>query len=250
MVDGSTQAAQQESWTLQSKILGRDLVQNVTRSADDTSGRSLLIDLHGKGEGTPGLAATQQLKALAQLGSNGPVIVKPSDDGGSYWHNRRSGRWGDYIVNEVIPQAIKKFNLDPKRVAISGLSMGGSGALHLAQRHPTRFCAVAAHSPAVWASSGLSAPGAYDHAEDFTKNDPLGAISQRHDQTFKTVPLWIDIGDRDPFLEATKVMIQAIQQQGVKAETHIWSGGHDDSYWNTHQRQYLSWISQQLAKCG
>ena len=38
---------------------------------------------------------------------------------------RRSGDWARYVLDEVIPAAVKRFGADPDRVAIGGISMGG-----------------------------------------------------------------------------------------------------------------------------
>jgi pimeloyl-ACP methyl ester carboxylesterase len=65
----------------------------------------------------------------------------PSPYGGdhSYWHDRSDGAWGSYVVNEVIPQVTQRFDADPQRVAVGGISMGGFGAFDLALHYPGRF---------------------------------------------------------------------------------------------------------------
>jgi S-formylglutathione hydrolase FrmB len=54
----------------------------------------------------------------------------------------------------VIPEVVKRFGADGRRVAIGGISMGGFGAYDIARLNPGRFCAVAGHSPALWRTGG------------------------------------------------------------------------------------------------
>ena len=73
--------------------------------------------------------------------------------------------------------------------------MGGYGALLLGSRD-RRFCAVGAQSPALWLSPGETAPGAFDDAQDYERNDVF-KLRPPH-------PLWIDLGASDPFHDATR----------------------------------------------
>ena len=49
----------------------------------------------------------------------------------------------------VLDAAIREFNGDPDRVAVTGASTGGTGALDVAQAHPDRFSAVVPISAAI-----------------------------------------------------------------------------------------------------
>lgn len=48
-----------------------------------------------------------------------------------------------YLLQHVVPFAEHRWNLAPRRLALSGIGMGGQGALRLAFRHPKRFPVVA-----------------------------------------------------------------------------------------------------------
>jgi poly(3-hydroxybutyrate) depolymerase len=99
---------------------------------------------------------------LRRLGPRAPVVAFPDGGDHSYWHDRADGAWGRYVTDEVIPQVTRRFDTDPRRVAIGGISMGGFGALDLAVHMPGRWCAVGAHSPALWQTAGETAAGAFD----------------------------------------------------------------------------------------
>ncbi len=56
-------------------------------------------------------------------------------------------RMRSYVLDELLPGVSSEFGLDTDRVAISGHSMGGHGALTLALSNPGRFRSVSAFAP-------------------------------------------------------------------------------------------------------
>src|SRR5439155_19028085 len=99
----------------------------------------------------------------------------------SYFHNRKDGPWGSYVLKEAIPRAIRVLRADPRRVALGGVSMGGFGALDLARLAPRRFCAIGGHSAAMWEQASDTAPGAFDGPVDFRRHDVFAYVgASRH----------------------------------------------------------------------
>jgi S-formylglutathione hydrolase FrmB len=119
------------------------------------------------------MARSSIKKAVDKLGPRAPVVLFANGGDHSYYHDRRDGRWGSYILHEAIPAAVRKYHLNGRRVAIGGFSMGGFGALDLARFR--RFCAVGGHSAAMWRTGGETPQGAFDDAEDFEQNDLIAA---------------------------------------------------------------------------
>ncbi|MBY4896020.1 S-formylglutathione hydrolase [Cupriavidus sp. AU9028] len=64
----------------------------------------------------------------------------------TYW------RMESYVARELFDLAVQEIRIDPRRVGIFGHSMGGHGALVLAQRHRERFRSVSAFAPIAAAS--------------------------------------------------------------------------------------------------
>ncbi len=54
-----------------------------------------------------------------------------------------------YLVDQVLPFFHQRWGLQPRRIGVQGISMGGQGALRLAFKHPDRFPVVAAISAAI-----------------------------------------------------------------------------------------------------
>lgn len=234
-----------EQLDIRSAALRRTIRVDVILPPGDPAGRALLLDLHGKGRAEPSGDGFVGRAALAALGERAPVAVLAADDGDSYWHDRATGKWATYLRDDLVPQVQRHYRLGPK-LALSGLSMGGSGVLQYALRHPGEVCAAVASSPALWTAPGLSAPGAYDSAEDFARNDPFVLLGAGPD-AMRAPYLWIDIGTSDPFLSAAR---RFAQQAGTRARYTERAGGHNGDFWRSGYRRYLPWLAARLRTCS
>ena len=47
------------------------------------------------------------------------------------------------MINGLVDEIIKKYEVDTSRIYLTGLSMGGFGTWSLASMHPERFAAIA-----------------------------------------------------------------------------------------------------------
>ena len=212
------------------------------------AGRPLLVFLHGRGlHGQDANLDEPMFKALAAQGSAAPDIVFPNGGVASYWHNRASGRWADYVIDEVIPIALRRLRADPRRVAIAGISMGGFGALDLARRTPGRFCAIGATSAALGFAGAATPAGAFDDAQDFARHDLLAVAAATN--PFGRTPVWMDVGNADPFLISDRTLAARLRTHGADLQLHVWPGAHTDSYWQAHWRDTLRFYSAALANC-
>jgi len=182
------------------------------------AGRPLLVFLHGRGsDGEDSNVNDEFFAALRELGNRAPDVVFPDGADHSYWHDRADGRWERYLVDEVIPLAVRRLQADPRRVAIGGISMGGWGAFEIAMHHRGRFCAVGGHSPAIWRTAGETAPGAFDDAIDFARHDLIAAVAEQP-RVFGDASLWLDAGTGDPFGSGDQAFVNAVRAGGAAIE--------------------------------
>ena len=133
----------------------------------DRDGLPVLISLHGRG-GThrDSLAGSLHLhRFLAEIVRRGSApFAIASVDGGDheYWHPRRGTDPAAMVIEEFLP-LLSRRELDTARIGLLGWSMGGYGALLLAETlGPSRIAAVAADSPALWQRFADSSAGAFD----------------------------------------------------------------------------------------
>lgn len=231
---------------IESDLLKRTLSTRVVvpKGAQGRKNRSMVVFLHGRGESARSYMTDEMFEALAEMRRRAPVMAFPSGGPASYWHDRESGPWASYVLDELIPKLTQRFRVNPNRIAIAGVSMGGYGALNIARSRPGRFCAVAGHSPALWVTAGEAADGAFDDAEDFRRNDVI-ALAARRPNPFAGTKVWIDAGERDPFIEADKAFEQALREGGLNPTTSY----PDRSNWNSRWPEYMGFYVRSLRNC-
>lgn len=103
----------------------------------------VILFLHGVGErGDDGLAQTDigLGSAIRMNRSRFPaIVVMPQCRKNVWWFDPPM----DDLAMAALAQAEKEFQGDPRRVYLTGLSMGGYGAWHLAAKYPGKFAALA-----------------------------------------------------------------------------------------------------------
>jgi enterochelin esterase-like enzyme len=227
-------------------------VQMVTLvPADATAGSDLgvVVALHGAGNTAAGLA--DQIATAMTAAKIATFAVVCADGGGTYWHERADGDDPiGMILHEVLPRAAAA-GLATRRIGIAGESMGGYGALLLAERLAAAdsgqgVAAVAAMSPAIFAAyadARSSDQGAFDSQADFTRNDLFAGI-----RTLQHVPTWVACGADDPFQPEV-----ALFRARLAALTHhqvhggIVAGCHDDAVWQRNLPAALQFIGGHLG---
>lgn len=127
-----------------------------------------------------------------------PVAIVTVDGGNGYWHPHPGDDPMGMVLHELLPRmAARGLGVAPHGVAVGGISMGGYGAIAFAEHYPTRFRAVAAISPAIFATYDwvhYVNPGAYWSAADFARYDAI-----THARALGRLPVRVASGAQDPF---------------------------------------------------
>ncbi len=178
------------------------------------------------------------------------VLAMPSDglwgQGSGYVpHNDHDPeRW---IVDEV--PAIAALACDAVGAAsplcISGLSMGGYGAMHVGGKYPNRFCAIAAHS-SITQTVQISEFTPDDRKGCSTANIDMDAFTALYAAGADLPPLRIDCGTEDPLLAYNRTLHNKLTQAGVAHEYKEYPGGHEWPYWAARLPDTLTFF----AKCS
>lgn len=223
------------------------------------SGLGVVLALHGAGSSAAALSSQVAMAMTAAKTSTFAVICV--DGGDTYWHQRADGDDPiGMILHEVLPRAAAA-GLATRRIGVAGESMGGYGALLLAERicgaaaarqttpaagAVPAVAAVAALSPAIFAtyadarSAGIRA---FDSQADFTRNDVFAGIS-----ALRHVPTWVTCGIDDPFQpEAARFRAQLAALTRHRVPGGIIGGCHDDPFWLRNLPAALSFIEGHLA---
>ncbi len=139
----------------------------------------------------------------------------------------------DYVVHELPALVEAHFPVSQRR-GISGHSMGGHGALVCALRNPGRYQSVSAFAPisnpsnCPWGEKAFSRYLGEDRAR-WREWDACALLAQATEK----LPILIDQGDRDDFLDS-QLKPQLLQAQAKAQEHPLWlrlQPGYDHSYY-------------------
>lgn len=175
----------------------------------------LVLFLHGAGErgSDLDLAAVHGPPRLADDGHEFPfVLVTPQCGESSQWVAELSTLSG--LVDEVV----STHRVDPDRISVTGLSMGGFGTWSLAVRYPDRFAAIAPICGGLWMQS---------------------AAPIRH------LPVWAFHGDADDVVpvSATEEITTELRSLDADVRFTRYAGVGHDSWTETYENPELyDWL--------
>jgi hypothetical protein len=171
-----------------------------------------------------------------------PFAIAAADGGDhEYWHPRRGTDPAGMIVHEFLP-LLAGLGLDVRRIGLLGASMGGYGALYLAERLTrARVAVMVAESPAIWHEAGQTVEGAFDDAADFAAHTIFGA---RRLAGLRGIALRIDCGAADGFAPITRDLRARLHPTPAGG---IEPGGHDADFWRSQAPAQLRFVARHLA---
>ncbi|MGO8957326.1 MAG: hypothetical protein ACLQFR_08170 [Streptosporangiaceae bacterium] len=236
-------------------------------SGPGVRGLGVVVGLHGAGATARDLAS--QLSPAMTAADITRFAAVTVDGGDAYWHKRADGDDPlGMIIHEVQPR-LTAAGLSTARIGITGESMGGYGALLLAEQlaanvgaptsagasssaprpaagRPAQAAAVAALSPAIFASYADAIAAnrtSFDSPADFTRNDVVANASALQD-----IPCWIGCGTDDPFEpEAARLRARLTGIIGRQPPGGILGGCHDEAFWARNLPAALTFIAAHLA---
>jgi dienelactone hydrolase len=200
--------------------------------------------LHGRG-GNHGSAVSElwldRYLADAVAAGTRPFVLAAVDGGDhSYWHRRRSGEDPQAMLSQEFVPLLTGMGLATSRIGLFGWSMGGYGALLLAETvGAARIAAVAVASPALWQRAADTSAGSFDGPADFAAHD----VFRRRDR-LAGIPVRIACGTGDPFYPAVRAFTPSVP---VLAGTDFVAGGHTDAFWRRSAPAQLRFLGAALA---
>ena len=221
-----------------------------TTAGDDLA---LIVMLHGYGGShldafvsmTPAQAATQvygDVAAVAPVRRYADAAVVTVDGGGGYWNPHPGDDPMAMVIDELIPMMRARGLGRPARgIAVMGISMGGYGALAMAEHYPSMFRAAAAISPAVWTTyeqARAANAGAFASAATFDAYDVI-----THARSLGHVAVRVASGIDDPFHPG---VVELIKSLPAGAETYIGSGCHTTPFFLSQEPAALAFVSRHL----
>ena len=246
-----------------SKILHRDVRYCVmlpsSYEKEPAKKYPVLYFLHGLGENEQTLVQSGGwglIEDLRQQNNVGDFLMVAPDGRGSFFINSADGRerYSDFFLSEFLPYIETHYRIirDRKARGVTGLSMGGYGALRLAFAHPELFGSVSAQSAALITQSpkelnadardagplGRLLGGVFGNPINIAhwqQNNPFD-LARKNQIQIKTQAVYINCGQQDDFgfEDGASRMHKQLQAEGVRHEFHLYPGGHTADYFLSH----------------
>jgi len=238
---------------------------------DKTKKFPVLYYLHGLGDNEQSLlnlGGWDMIEELRRQGKVGDFIVLAPAGGHTFYLNSADGkfRYEDFLMKEFMPQMEKKYRGEGTHATrgITGISMGGYGALRLAFKYPNEFAAVSAQMPALITElpenlgGGPGSPSGamgdvfgspvnhayFDRNNVFTfaRNDPASEL--------KRLKIYFDVGNNDDygFERGAEQLHKLLDSRGVPNEFHIYPGFHSPQFAMHHFRSVVQFQWDAIGK--
>ena len=207
---------------------------------------ALIVMLHGYGNShTTALFGMTSAQALALRIGGAPLVpmaMVTVDGGNGYWNPHPEDDPMAMVVDELIPFCQRRgLGGSPNQIGLMGISMGGYGALAIAERNPGLVSAVAVISPAIWTSysqARVANAGAFASASAFAKGDVIV-----HADALRGIPVRVASGVDDPFYPGVEKLVSVLPA----GSTVVFSAGcHTDPFFLEQEPPSLTFLSRHL----
>ncbi len=196
----------------------------------------------------------------------GDFLIVAPEGRRSFYINSADGsvRYSDFFLEELLPHIEGKYSTLKSRSgrAISGISMGGYGAIRMAFAHPDLFSAVSAQSAALITETPqqldvaekAGAPLASVLAAVFGKpinvphwneNSPY-VIAKRNAIAIRKMKIYFNCGQDDNYgFERGAANLDAeLKKEAIPHEYHLYPGDHSFQYFLSHFTEVMEFHSK------
>jgi len=268
--------ARTETLALTSKLVPSPVKVSVLLPAgyQPTQNLPLLLMLHGGG-GDNGFLARMRptVEAAWAAGDFPPAVVVTPDVGRSLYMDFKDGsqKWETFLVTEMIPELRRRYGLSDQRskTVVTGISMGGLGALRLGFDHPDVFGGLAALEPGIepaLAFDDVKMRNRFQRDDAFFKTifgdpvdrdlwkraNPANMVLANRDAILKSdLAIYIEVGDLDMFHldEGTEYLHRVMWDHGVPHEYRLVRGAdHTGKTLPPRMRDALRFLDREVLR--
>jgi S-formylglutathione hydrolase FrmB len=235
--------------TFRSRRRGTDVTAAIVLPAGVASPRGLPVAVALHGNGGTGISAARGLKldryltdAVRTRGTPPFALVAVDGGANTYWHRRANGDDPIAMITDELLPLLARQGARTDRFGVIGWSMGGYGALVLAESvGAPRVAAAAASSPAIFPSydnARRTNHQAFDGRADFARYDVFANLAR-----MKGVPAWVDCGTSDPFAPMAERLRSRLRPAGGMGR-----GCHDGAFWLRRLPPQLDFLGARLTE--
>lgn len=252
----ASEAAKVDTVMVRSNTMNKD-VQTVIIAPDKAADEKcpVVYLLHGYGgDAKTWIVIKPELPEIAD--EKGIIFVCPDGKNTWYWDSPKNKdvRYETFISNELVSYVDSHYNTiaDRKGRAITGLSMGGHGAMWNAIRHTDVFSAAGTTSggmdirpfPKNWEMS-IQLGELSENKEIWDNHTVINLVP-----TMKPGRLAIimDCGESDFFLEVNKKLHEEFLEKGIEHDFITRPGEHNSKYWNNSIDYQILFFQKHFTK--
>jgi S-formylglutathione hydrolase FrmB len=234
---------------------------------------AVLYFLHGLGDNEQTLfkgGGWDLIQDLRQKKQISDFLVVVPEGKRSFYINSADGRvrYNDFFMREFIPYMESHYSIRRERSAraISGVSMGGYGALRFAFANPELFSSVSAQSAALIAEAprqtttmpmptqlGALLGAVFGNPVDlrhWNQNSPF-VLAKRNRAPIRSsgLSIYFNCGRDDEFGfdKGAAELHRQLQVEGIQHEYHLYPGNHGAEYFLAHLGEALKFHSRVFA---
>jgi predicted esterase len=213
----------------------------VPEGLDLSKPQPVYVWLHGRGDKTTDMHYIAQRRAkLGKFNIQTGIVLHPF---GRQCIGFKHA--GEIDVLDVIADAVKKYDLQPRGIALMGFSMGGAGAWHIGAHYTDQFKVV--HAGAGFAETAeynRLTPEKYPAAREQT----LWRIYDvpNYARNLFNIPVIAYSGEKDKQIQAARMMERAYKTHG-KTLPHVIGPNMGHKYSETEQEQVLDFVNKALT---
>jgi len=225
----------------------------------------VLYYLHGLGDNEQSFSRSggwTLIEDLREHGKIGDFLIVAPEGRSSFYINSADGRehYSDFFLREFLPFIEKKYRVSPGREnrAVTGISMGGYGALRFAFAYPELFSAVSAQSAALILDSpeALNATGMLGDVfgspidmAHWRANDPF-ALARKNRAEIAKMAIYFNCGQSDEygFDKGAAALDKQLTREKIPHEYHPYPGGHSMNYFLGHLAEVIEFHSHAFAE--
>ncbi|MCL2647889.1 MAG: prolyl oligopeptidase family serine peptidase [Phycisphaerales bacterium] len=179
----------------------------------------LILYLHGSGERGENLSIIKNNPVFRFMSEHSdlPFIVVAPQCPSDTW-------WKPLLLKSLLAEVSEKYRVDPDRIYLTGLSMGGYGTWQTAMWYPELFAAIV----------------------------PICGIGDAADMSrIKNLPTWVFHGDADPLVpfELDRLCVEALKSIGGNVKMTVYPGVGHNSWTQTYANpDVYKWLLEQKRK--
>ncbi|MCL5029347.1 MAG: esterase family protein [Bacteroidetes bacterium] len=159
---------------------------------------------------------------------------------------KKNSQYETFFFKNLVPEIFKKYNIDKKDIFITGLSMGGHGAMYLFLKHPDFFRSAGSTSgilditafPNNWEMPKVF--GSYTlHQKRWEKYSDIYLLKSFKDKNKKII---VDCGTEDFSFKVNQAFADSCKAIGIQIDFITGPGKHEHKYWSNSIAKHFAFF--------